>query len=485
MASAQSAMLPEASAIICDSPALESRVSAAGFLNALRDHDGAIRRVPLLTVFRRAIYPSFALAAARAGSQSSIAFAPGNGLALRWSGEHIALSDRGEMLLRYRGRSLPHYSAAHLLEGKVPDEAFNGKIVVIGSSASGLDEESLETASDRASSGVEVQATAIDNILAGDSFHHPRWAELAEVAGVLVMSGLMVWLAFRFSPPVAMAGAVAAFAAVWCLSQTLLGVEGAFVSPMPALFAGFGALALCAIRIVFAQGRIDVRSQHELVIANRFITGALRAMTAVRDVETGRHVVRIQGYLRSLCEVVSTWPRFSAYLTPQMIELLVQLAPIHDIGKVGVPDYILRKPSALTHDEFEHMKAHVTLGKKILEEARQHSGINNEVFFQTATDIVYSHHERWDGTGYPLGLSGDDIPIPGRLLAVADVYDALISKRHYKPEILHVEAVEAIRQGAGAHFDPEIVEGFLIVQEDWRRMAEYLRDEPGVAAAAK
>jgi response regulator RpfG family c-di-GMP phosphodiesterase len=131
------------------------------------------------------------------------------------------------------------------------------------------------------------------------------------------------------------------------------------------------------------------------------------------------------------------------------------------------------------------MKAHVTLGKKILEEARQHSGINNEVFFQTATDIVYSHHERWDGTGYPLGLSGDDIPIPGRLLAVADVYDALISKRHYKPEILHVEAVEAIRQGAGAHFDPEIVEGFLIVQEDWRRMAEYLRDEPGVAAAAK
>ena len=482
---AQAAMLPEASAIICDSQTLESKVSAAGFLNAPRDRDGVIRKLPLLTVFRRAIYPSFALAAAKAGSQSSIAFADGNGLALQWGGEHIALSERGDMLLRYRGRSLPHYSAAHLLEGKVPAEAFDGKIVVVGSSASGLDEDSLETASDRASSGVEVQATAIDNMLAGDSFHRPRWAELVEIGGVFAMSGLIVWLAFRLRPPVAVAGAVVAFAAAWALSQTLLGVEAAFVSPVPALFAGSGAMAICAIRVVFAQGRMDVQSKQELVIANRFITGALRAMTAVRDVETGQHVVRIQGYLRSLCEIVSTWPRFRAYLTPQMIDLLVQLAPIHDIGKVGVPDYILRKPSALTGDEFEHMKAHVTLGKKILEEARQHSGINNEVFFQTATDIVYSHHERWDGTGYPLGLSGDDIPIPGRLLALADVYDALISKRHYKSEILHSAAVEAIRQGAGTHFDPEIVEGFLIVQEDWRRMAEYLRDEPGVAAAAQ
>jgi adenylate cyclase len=485
LVSSQSAMLPEASAIICDSPALESKVSGAGFLNALRDRDSAVRRLAVLTVFRRAIYPSFALAAARAGLQSSIAFANGNSLALQWGEEHLALSDRGEMLLRYRGRSLPHYSAAHILESRVPAEAFAGKIVVIGSSASGLDEDSFETASDRASSRVEVQATAIDNIIAGDSFHHPGWAELVEIAGVLATSGLVVWLAFYFPAPVAVAGTIAAFVAAWVLSQALLGMEGAFVSPVPAFFAGAVAMTLCALRILFAQGQLNMQAQQELVIANRFITGALRAMTAVRDVETGQHVVRIQGYLRSLCEVVSTWPRFRAYLNPQMIELMVQLAPIHDIGKVGVPDYILRKPTSLTQDEFEHMKAHVTLGKKILEEARQHSGINNEVFFQTATDIVYSHHERWDGTGYPLGLSGDDIPIPGRLLAVADVYDALISKRHYKSEILHAEAVEAIRQAAGTHFDPEIVEGFLIVQEDWRRMAEYLRDEPGVSAAAQ
>jgi len=465
--------LPAASAIICDLPRLESQPAGTGFLNSVRDRDGITRRIPVLVTYRGAIYSSFALAAATAASRSPL---------LRQL--RIALSDNGRMLLRYRGpaRTMPHYSAARVLAGQVAPQTFAGKIVLIGVSVNGL-EENLKTPLDPAFPGVEMQATAIDNLIAGDYFRHPDWASSLEIAGILVMSFLAAWLMFRLPARIGVCCVLAAMALVAASAEAVLALTGVLVSPVPPLFAALAALAACGVRIVLNRNRKGSREQ--LAVANRFITGALGAMTAVRDVETGQHVVRIQGYLRSLCEVVSANPKFRAYLTRSMIDLLVQLAPIHDIGKVGVPDYILRKPGALSREEFEQMKSHVTLGKKILEEARRHSGLRDEIFFQTATDIVYSHHEWWDGSGYPLSLSGESIPVPGRLLAVADVYDALISKRSYKPELLHAQAVDQIRQGAGTHFDPEIVAGFLAVQDDWRRMAEAHRDEPGLAASAQ
>jgi len=476
--------LATASAIICDLPRLVSQGSATGFLNSVRDVDGIVRRIPLLVAYSGAIYSSFALSAAAEGYNAPILLnRHENSLSLRWNGKPIELSDSGRMILRYRGRAgtMPHHSAAQVLDGKVAPQTFAAKVVLIGVSVNRL-EESLQTPVD-ALPGAEMEATAIDNLIAGDYFRHPNWASSFEMAGIFAMSFLTAWLMFKFSAPIGVCCVFAAAVLAGASAEAALAVSGIFVSPVPAVFAGMATLTACGVRIIFYRDRIG--SRHALAAANRFITGALGAMTAVRDVETGQHVIRIQGYLRSLCEVVSANPKFRGYLTPSMIDLLVQLAPIHDIGKVGVPDYILRKPGALSQEEFEQMKAHVTLGKKILEEARRHSGLRNEVFFQTATDIVYSHHEWWDGTGYPLALSGESIPVPGRLLAVADVYDALISKRSYKPELLHAEAVEQIRLGSGNHFDPEIVAGFLAVQDDWRRMAEAHRDEPGMAASAQ
>ena len=481
--------LPEASAVICDVPRLASGVVKSGFLNAIHDSDGALRRIPLLMAYHGALYPSFALASvtSSAAKDSLVLIHQSQSQPLlRWRGKNIALSDGGTLLLRYRGpgQTLPHFSAAYVLDGLIPASAFAGKVVVIGSSAQGL-QEGVQTPLDPAFPAVEVQATAIDNLLANDWFYRPRWALTLETASIFLATALTTFLLFRFSAFIGLGLTLVFAAAVWFSCHFALETQGAFLSPFPATAASFFTLSICSARIVLREGSVGRKSREEVATANRFITGALGAMTALRDVETGQHVVRIQAYLRSLCQQVAARPRFAAFLTPQMIDLLVQLAPIHDIGKVGVPDYILRKPGALTSDEFELMKSHVTLGKRILEEAREQSGLLDRVFFQTATDIVYSHHERWNGSGYPLGLEGDNIPIPGRLLAVADVYDALISKRHYKTEILHAEAVERIRAEAGNHFDPEIVEGFLAVEDDWRKMAAAHSDDPGLAASAR
>lgn len=167
--------------------------------------------------------------------------------------------------------------------------------------------------------------------------------------------------------------------------------------------------------------------------------------------------------MRALARKLSLHPRFSSFLTLANINLLFKSAPLHDIGKVGIPDRILLKPGRLTPEEFEIMKTHTTLGRDALEHAEQMLG--TEVAFLTlAKEIAYSHQEKWDGSGYPQGLKGDDIPVSARLMAVADVYDALISRRVYKEPLPHAQAVEIIRQSGGRHFDPDVVQAFLEIE---------------------
>jgi HD-GYP domain-containing protein (c-di-GMP phosphodiesterase class II) len=481
------AISPLATGVICDIPELSAAAAGSGFMNVIHDSDGKIRRASVITAYDDALYPSLPFAAALTREESSppIIGRQSNRRWLSSDRRRLALTDGATFLIRYRGAGckLRYVSAADVLAESAPPTQFAGKIVLVGSSAQAI-EPSVATPTDPNFPGIEVQATVIDNLIAGDYFYRPVWASFLELVEVALVAFLSASLLFRWPAQKAIAVPFLLAACAWVLSQLLLLSANAFVAPVMPSLAALGALKLFGTRAIFLHAKADRKAQADLVMANQFITGTLSALTTLRDVETGQHVIRIQPYLRSLCQVVAARPRFAAYLKPAMIDLLVQVAPIHDIGKVGVPDHILCKPGELTADEFELMKTHVSLGKKLLEDARKHSGLRNDIFFQTATDLVYSHHERWDGTGYPLGLSGDEIPIPGRLLAVADAYDALISKRHYKTEILHAEAVARIRTSAGSHFDPEIVRCFLLVQDDWRRMADAHRDERGQVSCA-
>ncbi|MFA5504121.1 MAG: two-component system response regulator [Vulcanimicrobiota bacterium] len=214
----------------------------------------------------------------------------------------------------------------------------------------------------------------------------------------------------------------------------------------------------------------------ELSLTRDATIHSLAGLAETRDPETGGHIRRTQTYVRVLAEYVQDNPRFSGELSPEVIELLYKSAPLHDIGKVGVPDSVLLKPGKLTDEEYEEMKRHTIYGRDALLQAEKALD-GTSSFLSYATEIAYTHQEKWDGSGYPQGLRGENIPLSGRLMAIADVYDALISRRCYKPAYTHEEAVRIIREGRGRHFDPELTDAFLEIAEEFRRIADQFRDD--------
>jgi putative two-component system response regulator len=202
---------------------------------------------------------------------------------------------------------------------------------------------------------------------------------------------------------------------------------------------------------------------------------AMASLAETRDNETGNHLKRTQNYIRALGVKLRDHPRFKDFLTEDNIESLYKLSPLHDIGKVGIPDAILLKQGKLTQEEFEIMKSHPLLGGNAIAAAENGLPTPNR-FLHIAREIANGHHEKWDGSGYPLGLKGDAIPISARLMALADVFDALISRRIYKQPFTHGEAVAYITQGRGTHFDPDVIDAFLAIQEEFRQIAEQYQD---------
>jgi len=202
---------------------------------------------------------------------------------------------------------------------------------------------------------------------------------------------------------------------------------------------------------------------------------SLASLAETRDNETGAHILRTQHYVRALAVALSKNKKFSGLLDDEAIEQLYKSAPLHDIGKVGIPDAILLKPGKLDDEEFKIMKTHATLGGEALELAEAELGDCS--FLKYAKEIALTHHEKWDGSGYPQGLKGEQIPLAGRLMAVADVYDALISKRVYKSAFTHDKAMEIIKQGRDQHFDPDVVDALYSILDEVMEIAARYADE--------
>lgn len=219
----------------------------------------------------------------------------------------------------------------------------------------------------------------------------------------------------------------------------------------------------------FLEHEVQKRTQEVMAIQDATIQ-VVTSLAETRDPETGNHIRRTQFYVKVLAEHLSHHPRFADQLTDNEIQIIYKSAPLHDIGKVGIPDKILLKPGRFTPDEFEIMKTHTTLGRDAIERAERQLGMKVD-FLRIAKQIALSHQEKWDGSGYPQALSGDDIPLAARLMAVADVYDALISRRVYKEGMSHEEALDIMRKGHGSHFDPDILDAFLALHETMRAIA--------------
>ena len=213
----------------------------------------------------------------------------------------------------------------------------------------------------------------------------------------------------------------------------------------------------------------EIESIQDVTIA------AMASLVETRDNETGTHIERTKLFVRELVLELKNNELFKDALTDENIRLIVKSIPLHDIGKVGIPDNILLKPGKLTEEEFEIMNKHTIIGKESIERAESllHKP---ETFFKYAKEIIYSHHEKWDGSGYPEKLSGDKIPLPARIMAVADVYDALVTKRVYKEAFSHEKAVNIIRADSGRHFDPVIVEAFLKLEKKFSAISDKVKD---------
>jgi len=192
---------------------------------------------------------------------------------------------------------------------------------------------------------------------------------------------------------------------------------------------------------------------------------ALAKLAESRDPETGSHLERIRDYCRVIARHIGTLPQYEDVVDGDYVQMIYQTSPLHDIGKVGVPDNVLLKPGKLTAEEFEVMKTHVAIGAETLDATSQlHPGMK---YLDMARDLVLTHHERFDGSGYPSGLVAEEIPLCGRILALADVYDAITTKRVYKEASTHDVARSIILRERGAHFDPDVVDSFLSVENEF------------------
>ena len=478
--------LSAATGVLVNDPAIASQTAISGFVNSRLDDDGVLRRQPLLVRHDGVVHPSLALAAVMRslGLATAHIEAGGNGLRIRLGELRVPIDATGAAILRFNGKPQLYasISAVDLLTGKVDERALHGKIVFIGTTAVGLNDRH-PTAVDPRFPGLQIQAVAAENILGGSLVATPRWGTAA-VFAACVAAGLLVPLLFATtgSALAIVAGTAALGTAVLVASLVLFVGFGLFVSAAAPLLVVAGLFVLFFVIRFAIERRRAVVWQRRLDNARQITIESMASVAETRDPETGAHIKRTQHYVRAVAEELRRCGIYTETLTDEFIDLLFLSAPLHDIGKVGVPDHILLKPGRLTPDEMTLMKQHADFGRKIIFSTAER--IEGDNFLVIAGDIAASHHEKWDGTGYPLGLAGSAIPLAGRIMAVADIYDALISRRCYKEPFPHALATTLMRDNRGQAFDPAVLDAFFRIEATVKDIAARYKDEAEGAGKA-
>lgn len=461
----------------CNLPVLARSAGASGFFNIVPDPDGVLRRMPLLMSYQDRLYPCLPLAMlarAEGNPQMVLNLDAGGPFSLQVGTREIPVDPRGNLLIHFRGMGggYEYVSAGSVLKGGLPPGKLKDRFVLVGTSAAGL-RELRATPFDGAFNGVEVHATVLDNLLQGDFLGQPEGAWAWEALAILAC-GLASSLAFAHFGA-RLSGALAGLLAVLVFggSAALLRSRGLFLQPMlPVLVTAstFGLLTWWKSHT--AEKALGLRTQ-QLLQTQDLTIHSMATLGEARDPETGAHLRRTQHYAKALALRLRENPRHRDLLDDEFVEALFKMAPLHDIGKIGIPDRILLKPDGLTEEEYTEMKSHTLVASRIFEEARTELGPNS--FLTVAEEVCRCHHERWDGSGYPRGLKGDEIPLSARIMALADVYDAMVSRRVYKDSMDPEEVASRIRAKAGSHFDPDVVEAFLGVREEFSAIANKFR----------
>ena len=472
--------IPESTGVLCNLAIFSQKAGASGFFNFSPDPDGMLRRLPLLIQHNGNVYASLALATVLKLEKTDTLFLEkaGNTLqSLNYQGISVPVDRHGQLLIKFRGprRAYDYISAADILDDRVSSERLQGRITFVGTSADGL-KDLRTTPFDPIFPGVEIHATVADNLLTGDFIAVPSWANALTLL-------LVVFLGVLLSLFVAFGGAASGFigmllftAGTGVATQQVFFRMGLFAGPaFPMASVVCNYIFLTVLKYRLEEKRI-LSGMQELLLTQDITIESLANLAEYRDPETGGHIKRTRRYVKLLAEHLKQHDKYKHFFNDETIDLLYRSAPLHDIGKVGIRDHILLKPSRLSGKEFEVMKTHTIIGRDVIESAVYKLG--KKSFLALAAEMAYSHQEKWDGTGYPQGLKGDAIPISGRLMAIADVYDALISKRVYKRPAPHTMAVNIIKKNRGTHFDPDMVDAFLDIHEKFRDIARKFADSP-------
>ncbi len=472
--------LNDAPGVLENTARIESQLRFFGFMNTQTDSDGMLRRVPLLIQHRGSIYPHLVLATflRSQGLDSVTIEASPAGPVIMAGSQAIPIDVRGYAIPRLNGvpSLYPAISAVDVLNGKLDERDVKGKIVFVGSSAAGLND-FHHTVFDAQFPGLKMLAAIGEDIASGGFVRVPSWGNAAIMVACLI-SGLFVSVGFVVSAsPLRLSfGTLMQMLLFPVLSLYAISSAGVFVSPVAPVLLTASLFALFA----FVGYGIEKRHAYlwfkRMANAQQVTMESMAAVAETRDPETGGHIKRTQGYVRIIADRLKRDQRYPEILTDEYIDLLFASAPLHDIGKVGVPDNILLKAGKLSDEEFAIMKRHTEYGCQIISITT--GRIQGDNFLYIAGEIASAHHEKWDGSGYPLGLAGDKIPLSGRIMAVADVYDALISRRCYKPPMSHDQALGIMSEERGKHFDPVVFDAFVAEREAIIAMAEKYADQP-------
>ncbi|HHD81508.1 MAG TPA: CHASE2 domain-containing protein, partial [Campylobacterales bacterium] len=440
-----------------------------GFINADSDSDGILRRIPIFMGYRDKIFPSFALAILLS-IDSDVKIVKKNQLKLLE--RKINMNSDSTVLINPNTSMPKAISAVDILRGNISPNIFKGKIVLLGSSITGLNPQYI-LANKHKISSTKIHASVIENILSNSLITQPDFYKKFNIYVSLILSLLIILMLSKR----------------WYISILILSIIIIFLS-LIYLFVGYKNHIYISIGYLLTPFLIyffivttffiiinsmqQKRFYKELIESHASAVESISLIAAIRDDETGEHLKRTKLYIKELAQYLYNQKQYPNILNKKYIENIYHAAPLHDIGKLGIPDNILKKPGKFTPEEYEIMKQHPKLAKEAIEKAMRHYDKND--FLNIASNIAYYHHEQWDGKGYPVGLKGDEIPLEAQLMSIADVYDALVTKRCYKEKFDFKKAEDIIINGSGKNYNPIVVDAFKTLRYKFRDIANSYKD---------
>jgi adenylate cyclase len=464
--------------VLCNIPAVETQLHRSGFINNQLDDDGMLRRVPILMRHQDQIHPNLSLAAVMhaLGIESGEITSDSYGPVLTIGDFTIPVTGDGFVSLKFQtpAHQLNSISVLDIFNQTITRAEIEGKIVFIGSSAA-VSNDLVQTALDPNFPGVQAHAVLSGNILNSELIVTPAWTRsLILFSCLLAGLGMVCLFTISSHPLPTLMGTIGLAAGCAALSYVLFVIDTVFISPGPAVLTVGILFAFLSAARFSIEKRNAFLWLRQLTRTQQLTMESMATVAETRDPETGAHIERTKYFVKAIAEELRRTGHYSDILTPNYISLLYLSAPLHDIGKVGVPDKILQKPGKLTEDEFEQMKKHAEYGHAII--ASTVRRIEGDNFLKLSGEIAYTHHEKWNGSGYPRGLKAEQIPLSGRIMIVADVYDALTSERYYKPAFPHSRAIEIMREDREVAFDPVVFDAFMRIEEQIIGISEKYRD---------